>query len=176
MGKNRWEINSSFNVTAADIIKAYSPPLWGRTHGHCPSSDALTHGPRSCSELVKKHRSVVVPRGAQQGLQEYMWRRKSFELRFSFMFYLCFVHVANQRTWYILHLEDCCLFLWNDLYSMRASDFGQGQTGPVGGYFDSLHPSSSLSLTICASIHMSRLKSNVKVKDWVLLLLWWCCK
>lgn len=45
MGKNRWDINSSFNVTAADIIKAHSPPLWGQTHGRCPASDAHTRGP-----------------------------------------------------------------------------------------------------------------------------------
>lgn len=112
MGKNRWEINSSFNVTAADIIKAYSPPLWGHTHGHCPSSDALTHGLEP-QWAGKKHCSVIVPEEHSYGLQELCSsdvEQKVSRAEVEFIDFVCFGFPCSQtKCLTCCKLGDFCL-------------------------------------------------------------------
>lgn len=65
--------------------------------------------------------------------------------------YFFFVLYPNNTLFIYCKLEDFCSFLRYDfLSSMRASDFGQGQTGPEGSYFHSF-----IYLFICLSVHLS---------------------
>lgn len=104
MGKNRWDINSSFNVTAADIIKAYSPPLWGHTHGHYPSSDAPTHDPwAAVSRIVVPEEHSVV------------YRNKCFSQ----------CSTANQEIWGLVmsFLFGLLCFINNFVHTSQAGGF-----------------------------------------------------
>lgn len=157
MGKNRWEINSSFNVTAADIIKAYSPPLWGHTHGHYPSSDAHTHDPWAAASrlVVPEEHSMVcrniqyVPANVVQEVMEALGPVIEHCLD-----YFVFVLYPNNILFICCKLEDFCSFLRYDFLSSNESiRFRSGSDRARGKLCSLVHL--SIHLSVCLSVHLS---------------------
>lgn len=144
MGKNRWEINSSFKVTAADIIKAYSPPLWGHTHGHSPSSDAHTLDLWTAVKhlVVWQEHSMFCTK-----LHSSQCRKRRF----------CFCPVPKELFFFfhISQTKDFCSFLRSGFSAQYESiRFQSGSDRARGKLFSIVHLSIHHSLSVCADIYL----------------------